>query len=151
MANWVTLASIDPISEGVQEKFTDWRSFTIGDFSGRIFQFRLRLVSLNPSVSPRVFEGKIKADMPDRQVSDNNLIADINGETITYSPAFYGPSPSPAIAVSIDDAQSGDRYEFTSKNLQGFTIQFYDSGNNKVSRQFDYIAKGYGRQAAQII
>jgi len=151
MTGWTTLDVIDPISEGVQDNFIDWRSFTIGDFSGRIFQFRLRLVSLNPSVSPRVFEGKIKADMPDRQASGENIIAPSLGQNIVFDPQFYGPSPAPAIAISQDNAQSGDRYEITNKSLAGFTINFYDSGGTPVSRQFDYLVKGYGRRATDIL
>ena len=39
---------------------------------------------------------------------------------------------------------TGDFYELTSKSATGFTIKFKNSSGTVVSRDFDYVAKGYG-------
>jgi hypothetical protein len=152
MSEWVTLSSIDPISEGVQDNWTPWKKFIIGDFTARIFQFRLKLISNVASVTPRVFNGVIRADMPDRLESYNNLVSDEFGPySVSYSPAFKGPGTSPNIQISQDNAQSGDYYVLSNKSLNGFDIIFYDVNNNPVVRQFDVAVKGYGRKALAVI
>jgi hypothetical protein len=46
----------------------------------------------------------------------------------------------------MDDAASGDYWEFTNKDLEGFTIKFYDKNDLAVARTFDAQIKGFGRQ-----
>lgn len=151
MSEWVTLASIDPISEGVQDNFTSWKKFTIGDFTARIFQFKLKLISNYPSVSPRVFDAKIKADMPDRTVSYENQVIPVGGRVYTYSPYFKGPSPSPAISVGIDDSQQGDYYVITDKTTLGFKVEIFDKDDVSVSRTADFAIKGYGSSYFEVV
>lgn len=151
MASWTTLASIDPISEGDQDDWTPWRKFTIGDFTARIFQFKLVLKSNKASVSPRVFDAVIRSDMPDRVDNFNNVTVPATGSTITYSPAFAGPSPSPNIQITIDDAQSGDYWVLSNKTLESFDITFYDNTDTAVQRQADFAIKGYGRKTTATI
>jgi len=151
MADWQLLSDIDPISEGVQDNWTPWRKFIMGDYTFRIAQFRLKLISNVASVTPRVFNGVIKADMPDRFETYNNLISELTPKTILYSPAFKGPGTTPNIQVTIDDSQSGDYFAITNKSLNGFDIIFYDVNNNPVIRQFDIAVLGFGRKAERVI
>lgn len=151
ISNWTTMADIDYINEGSTDIFSPWRKFTITDATGRIFQFRLRLVSRRAAVSPRVYDGTIRADMPDRLESFNNLVAGPSGLTVNYTPPFKGPGTTPNIQISLDDAESGDYWAFTSRTLNSFTIVFYDSSNNPVTRTFDAQVKGYGRKYTDII
>lgn len=151
IANWTTMSSIETMSEGAQEQWTEWKKFTIGDFTFRIAQFRLKLISYKPNTTPRVYDGIIRTDMPDRFESYNNNISELTPKTITYDPSFAGPNPSPNIQVSIEDAESGDYYVISNKTLNGFDIIFYDKNNNPVIRQFDIAVKGYGRKALAVI
>ncbi len=146
MADWVQLADIEHINEGVGQGFTDWRPIpTIGDATGRVFQFRVKLESLTPNVTPRLFDALIKADMPDRTDSFENLSSHaVNPTTVTYEKRFNGPDPSPNVQITIDNPQRGDYWEFENKTLEGFQIRFYDENNVQVVRQFDVSAKGYG-------
>ena len=151
MADWVSLSVVDPISEGVQDNWSEWRRFTIGDGTGRIFQFRLKLISNKASVTPRVFDGTIKADMPDRIESYENLTAPDTGYTLNYSPAFKGPGTTPSVQITIENGESGDYWNFVYKSLDGFQIIFYDKNDVAVSRVFDAQIKGYGRKATYVI
>src|SRR5690606_17460409 len=114
--------------------FTEWRPIpTIGDATGRVFQFRIHLRSITPNVTPRLFDGTIRVDMPDRTETFENL--DSHAEdptTVTYSQKFAGPSPSPNIQISIDGGESGDYWVFENKNLEGFQIRFYDKDDVQV-------------------
>lgn len=148
IADWTDLSSILALNEGLASQFTEWRNFFMGDVTGRVFQFRLHLISHKPSVTPRVLSGTIQADMPDRIDSYENLLAtDVDGYELAYNPAFKGPSPSPNVQVSIDGAESGDYWSFDYKNLEGLLIRFYDKNDVAVERQFDIAIKGYGRRS----
>ena len=151
MADWADLASVDQLSAGSSDDWSIWRKFTIGDATGRIIQFRLRLISNKVSVTPRVFDGTIKADMPDRLESIQDIAAPDTGIMVEFDPAFAGPSGGPSIQISIDTAQSGDYWTITSKTVEGFYIQFFDKFDSAVARTFDVYAKGYGRQATEVI
>lgn len=152
IADWVTMDAVSAMDSGIEENFTEWRKFIMGDATGRIFQFRLRLISNKISVSPRVFDGTIKADMPDRIDSFNDLAADdTDGYILAFDPPFKGPGTRPNIQVSIDDAESGDYWVFEYRTLDGLQIKFYDKNDVQVARQFDLVAKGYGRKAVAVI
>lgn len=151
MSAWPDLVSIDPISEGEQGEWTDWRKFTVGDFTARIFQFKLNLISNKPSVTPRVFDARIKSDMPDRLESFNDIVIPNTGSTITYVPAFAGPGTTPNVQVTQDDASQGDYYVLSNKTLASFDIIFYDKNDIAVQRQADFAIKGYGRKTTATI
>lgn len=151
MSDWPSLDVIDPISEGDQDNWTAWKKFIMGDATGRIFQFRLRLLSFKPSVSPRVFDGTIRADMPDRIESYENMLVPDTGLAVMYTPAFKGPGSSPNIQVSLQDGLAGDHWVFTSRTLDGFSIQFLDENDNPVERTADFSIKGYGRKNTSVI
>jgi hypothetical protein len=151
ISNWNPMSDVNPISTNDLDIWTEWRKFIIGDATGRIFQFRLKLISNKPNVTPRVFDGTIKADMPDRVVSFNNELVPDTGTTFTYDPAFYGPGTSPNVQVSIEDAESGDYWVFTTKNLEEVTLQIFDKNDFAVERTIDLQAKGYGRKNATVI
>lgn len=151
MSEWSSLTDVTPMSEGDVDNWTPWKKFIMGDATGRIFQFRLRLISNTANVTPRVFDGVIRADMPDRLESYNNLIAPVEGLEIVYSPAFKGPGASPNIQITQDNAETGDYYNLENKTLNGFKITFYDKNGVAVIRQFDAAIKGYGRKALAVI
>lgn len=153
MADWASLDTVDHINYGAGVGFTDWRPIpTVGDATGRIFQFRIKLISNSPNVTPRLFDATIKADMPDRIDSFENLVSSASeGYVVTYNQVFKGPGTSPNVQVSIDDAETGDYWAFDYKTLEGLSIRFYDKNDVQVSRQFDLVAKGYGRRHTSTI
>jgi len=151
ISTWSDMVSIDPISEGDPDDWIPWTKFTVGDFTARIFQFKLVLISNLGSVTPRVFDAIIRSDMPDRSEAYNNIIVPNTGSTITYTPNFAGPGTTPNIQVTQDDASQGDYYEITNKTLAGFDIIFKDKNDIAVQRQTDIHVKGYGRKAATTI
>lgn len=152
IANWPSMDVIERMNEGLADIWSPWSKFVMGDFTGRIFQFRLRLLSFNSSVSPRVFDGKIKADMPDRIDSYNDIVSSNSSVTeVVFTPAFAGPDTGLAIQITQDNMQQGDYYVIVSKTLSKLEINFYDKDDNLVSRQFDVFVRGYGRKNNEVI
>jgi sulfur carrier protein ThiS len=150
ISDWVSLSSIPVIGDGEGEA-TDWRKFLAGDATGQQFRFRLKLTSYNPSVTPRVTSAQVLVEMQTRTLNLQGLTAPASPLAVNYPEAFYGPGSSPNVQITINNGQSGDYYQFSSRTLTGFTIAFFDSLNNAVSRQFDASVVGYGRQANNII
>lgn len=148
MADWEHLSDVDHLNFGAGIGFTEWRDIpTVGDATGRIFQFRIKMESFVPNVTPRLFDATVKADMPDRTDAFENLVSHASEVyEVAYDPVFKGPGTSPNIQISIDDAETGDYVVYEYKRLDGFGIRIYDRNNNQVSRQFDVVAKGFGRR-----
>lgn len=123
--------------------FTDFREFTVGEYSCRAFKFRAVLNSADTSASPKVSTLQVTVDMPDRLDFGNDLSSgtDAGGFDVTFSPAF---SVLQNVAITAQNLNSGDYYLVTSKSATGFNVIFKDSSNSVVSRTFDYQAKGYG-------
>lgn len=155
IADWETLSSIDNIAEGLPVNWTEWRKFTIGDATGRIFQFRLRLVSFKPNITPRVLYAAIRADMPDRFESLDNVTVPTSGLTVNYDSAFggsfKGPGDTPNVQVTIENGQAGDHPEYVYKTLEGFQLFIRDNSNNLVERVVDISVKGYGKKNTAVI
>lgn len=151
IAAWDAMSNIVAMSSGDEGQFTEWRRFNIGDATGRIFQFRLSLISNKLNVTPRVTNGTIKADMPDRTDAFNNIETVGGVAEVVYSPAFKGPGTSPAIQITLENGQSGDYHAYNEKTLTGFTIAFYDKNGLSVDRTFDAQVKGYGRRSTDSI
>lgn len=148
MADWDHLYEVDHLNFGAGVGWTEWRDIpTLGDATGRIFQFRVKLESLAANVTPRLFDATVKADMPDRLDSFENLTSHPTEATeVIYDPVFKGPGSSPNVQISIDGSEPGDYWNFDYKDLAGFAIRFYDVNGIQVSRQFDVAVKGYGRR-----
>ena len=120
--------------------YTSFRNFNVGDYSGRYFKFRLFMESYNNSATPIVSQLSVTADMPQRLISENDVVSGAGTKSITFSPVFIS---TPAIGVSAQGLATGDFYEITSKSTNGFDITFKNSGGTAISKTFDYIAKGY--------
>lgn len=145
--------AFDNTDAELQVRFTDddpsgapdwssWRVFVVGDYSARAFEFRVRMTTTDTQASPVVEEVSVTVDMPDRVVSETDVVSGAGAKAITFSPAF---NVTPAIGISASNLATGDFYEITSKSASGFTITFKNSGGSAVDRTFDYVAKGYGR------
>jgi predicted phage tail protein len=120
--------------------WTEWQATTLADVTGRAFEFELRLTSDSIYHNILVTEASAQVDMPDRIESGDNIVSGTSPYVVTYNLPFI---INPALALSIENMDTGDYYELSAKDNEGFTIRFYDVGSNPISRTFDYIAKGY--------
>tara|TARA_R100001443_G_scaffold84534_4_gene91137 strand:- start:249 stop:3299 length:3051 start_codon:yes stop_codon:yes gene_type:complete len=121
--------------------FSTFQDFSIGDYTGRFFKFRVLMQSDNNTATPIVTAVGVTLQLEAFTVSENDVSSGTGTKAITYSKAFR-LADSIAITLSIQDMASGDKYAITGKSVNGFNIAFQNSSGSGVSRTFDYVAKG---------
>ena len=121
--------------------YSSFQDFTIGDYTGRFFKFRVLMQSDNNTATPIVTAVGVTLQLEAFTVSENDVVSGTGTKSITYSKAFNLLN-SIAITLSVQDMASGDKYAITGKSTSGFNIAFTNSGGTGVSRTFDYVAKG---------
>lgn len=129
----------------------DWTPLVAGSVEFYAIEFRLKLTSLAVNVSPSVSSTlTVTVDMPDRIERGENLTvlgtggSPPTGATIEFDPPFRA---SPAIAITLQNAAHDDKVVYTSKSAGGFSFYVYNNTSGYVTRVYDYIASGYGRES----
>jgi len=145
MSTWDKMSDVVFLSDGGNsEEWTTEALAEMGDFTGRYFRFYLIAETKDEKVRVSVRDAYINIDMPDRIISENDIESTVGGGRISFSPSFY---VTPALGITQDNAQKGDRYVVTNKDSTGFNIEFFDTNDVSVLRQFDFMAKAYGAKA----
>ena len=121
--------------------FSAFQDFTIGDYTGRYFKFRVLLTSNNGTATPIVTAVGVVLRLESFINSQNDIASGTSTKSVTYPKAFRVLN-SIAITLSVQNMASGDKYAITSKSTTGFNIAFQNSGGSGVSRTFDYQSKG---------
>ena len=121
--------------------YTSFRNFVIGNYTARYFKFRVVLTSSDNASTPRVSEVTVTVDMPDRIFSGNDIISGAGTKTVTFTNPYK--SANYAVGITAEDMSSGDFFVVENKTINGFNVTFKNSSNSAVSRQFDFIAKGF--------
>ncbi|MDO3431198.1 host specificity factor TipJ family phage tail protein [Rhizobium sp. CBN3] len=121
--------------------WSDWTELVTADISARGYRFRVLLQSLQFDVTPVISGLAVKVDMPDRVIAENDLVVSTGGLVINFTPPYFVLS---GVSISAQGLQTGDYYEITAKDADGFSIIFRNAAGSPVTRTFDYVAKGYG-------
>lgn len=132
----------DPLQ--TDASWTEWGDLVVADYTARGFEFRAHLIAYQYGITPIVTTLEVNVDMPDRVDGKNDVVCPIGGLTVSFAPAF---NTTPAIAISAEDMAKDDRYTITSKSATGFHIEFFNTSGSSIQRTFDWVAKGFGRQA----
>lgn len=131
----------DPADLGAT--WSDWKRFFVGEYSARGIQFQMRATSNYSAHNIVISRISVTVDMPDRTVNMPGLVSG----TSTYSVAYpEGFAAVPSVGITFNNGNSGDYYQISNKTRSGFDIVFRNSSGTAVSRTFDVLAKGYGRQ-----
>ena len=125
--------------------WSDWKQFVVSDFKARGLEFRAKLSTLDDQATPAVSELSVELSMGVHVESGEDVISGAGAKSVTFATPF---KVTPAIGIGAQDLATGDYYEITSKSRSGFTITFKNSGGTAVSRTFDYVAKGYGKEVS---
>lgn len=120
--------------------FTDFKTFRNGEYIGKAFKFRLKLQSKDKYYTPKITKWDISVDMPD--IIESGTASSLsNGATqISFKNNF---SIIPKTQITIIDAQSGDDAILQNQTKDGFMIKIINKQGIPVSREFNYITKGY--------
>ena len=133
--------------------YTAFQNFTSGTFKARGFQFRTVLTSNDPAQDIRVFELGYTAKLERRTEQRSNITQNAQATAYTFdSPFFTGTSALlgansnlPSINVTAQNLASGDYFEITNVSSTGFTIDFKNSSNASIGKNFSYTAVGFGK------
>ena len=121
--------------------FTSFQNFVIGNYTARFFKFRIVMTSTDLASTPVIQEVSVVIDMPDRIFSGNDLTSGVGTKTISFSTPFK--STAYAVGITMEDANTGDFFTISNKTINSFDVLFKNSSGSNISRQFDFIAKGF--------
>ena len=119
--------------------WTSYQEFTIGNYYGRGFKFKLLCTSGDPTHQINITQLVAKAEVYFRFESETVTTA-TSGSALTYTNAFLA---TPQIAITANDMATGDYYAITSSSGTGFTLRFYNASGAGISRTAYYLARGY--------
>lgn len=131
----------DPDSSEVE--WSDWTQFLVGEFRARAFRLRVSLITDSTAAAGTVSNLKLIADVPNRNEAARNIDAPAAGLSVKYQVPFLAPA---VIGITLHGANTGDYWDFSASDEQGFTIQFFDSNGQGIAANFDYLATSYGEQ-----
>ncbi len=134
-------------------KFNQEDSNTYGDFvplengryTGRVFQFKLDLISEYNDQTPLIDELGYQLLFENRTESDGSISSGAGAKAVTFSKAFY---QTPKLGITASNMASGDYYVISSESRTGFSITFFNSSNSAIDRIFAYQANGFGAEGA---
>ena len=134
-------AHIEIATSDDNSTFTSFQNFVIGDYTARYFKFRVVLISRDNASTPRVTAVTVTIDMPDRIFSGNDISSGAGTKTVTFTTPFK--STAYAVGITMEDANTGDFFTVSNKTVNSFDVLFKNSSGTNVSRDFDFIAKGF--------
>ena len=162
----VTSATSATISAGTSctygANFSRFNPFVNGTYVGRGFKFRCEMDSDDPAQSIEIDQLGYTAELESRtETSLGNAGATGGGiissgtsqKSVTFTNTFFtgqsgtsvaANSVLPSIAITIENAQSGDFFALSSITGSGFNIDV-KNGSSHVDREFKYTATGFGR------
>jgi len=161
----VTSATSATISSGTActygANFTRFNPFVNGTYVGRGFKFRCEMDSDDPAQSIEIDQLGYTAELESRTETSlgnagatNGIIASgTSQKSVTFTNTFFtgqsGTSVAansflPSIAITIENAESGDFFALSSITGSGFNIDI-KNGSSHVNRDFKYTATGFGR------
>jgi len=123
--------------------FGNWLPMYNGSYAGRQFQFKVAMTSARTDQTPLVDELGFELVLRSRTENSATITSGAGSYAVTYSKAFYA---TPAIGITAFNLATGDYYEVTSASRTGVTVTFRNSAGTAISRNFQYIASGYGTE-----
>lgn len=135
---WVSHSLTDSASG---QTWTEYRPFVVGDYTARHFRFRLIMSSKSFNIVPEISRLNVTINAPDRLVSDQDIESGTGGKAITFSPAF---NTLQSVQVAGQNLETGDYMTISNKSRTGFRVEFFNSSDVSVDRDFDYQALGFG-------
>ena len=121
--------------------YTSFQSFVIGNYTARYFKFRIVLTSTDLASTAVVSAVTVTVDMPDRIFSGNDISSGASTKTVTFTTPFK--STAYAVGITGENMATGDFFTVSNKTVNSFDVLFKNSSGTNVSRNFDFIAKGF--------
>ena len=134
-------AHIEIATSDDNSTYTDFRTFVIGEYTARYFKFRVVLISRDNASTPVVSEVTVTIDMQDRIFSGNDIASGTSTKTVSFTTPFK--TTAYAVGITGENMATGDFFTVSNKTVNSFDVLFKNSSGTNVSRNFDFIAKGF--------
>lgn len=123
--------------------WSEWKPFFASQYTARAYEFKIVLTSGNSTHNIAVTDLQVTIDMEDRVLDLQNVVSGAGTYSVTFGEPFRA---TPSIGITAEAMTSGDYYTISNKTPAGFDIIFKNSAGTAISRTFDVLAKGYGRE-----
>lgn len=123
--------------------YSDWIPYQANLVRGRTFQFKVVATSGDQRENILIEELGMTALLQQQSQVEGPLTSGAATYTATFENAFYS---APRVSVTALDMATGDYAQITNVTRTGFQVTFRNSGGTAVSRQFHYLATGYGKE-----
>ena len=121
--------------------YTSFQGFVIGNYTARYLKFRIVMTSTDLASTPVISEVTITVDMPDRIFSGNDIASGTSTKTVSFTTPFK--TTAYAVGITGENMATGDFFTVSNKTVNSFDVLFKNSSGSNVSRNFDFIAKGF--------
>jgi hypothetical protein len=124
--------------------WSDWETFTVGNYRNRAFEFRLTAVVASVTYTVEISGLSLTADKADVNKRGTSTSSASVDTTVIFANSFYGGiggTDIPYIGISTTGGAAGDTVNITSITKDDFTYSVYNSGA-RVSRQISWQAVG---------
>lgn len=125
--------------------YSSWIPYQSNLVRGRAFQFKVVASSGDQCENILVEELGMTALLQQQSQSAGPITSGASTYTATFANAFYS---APQVSVTALDMATGDYPVIANVTRTGFQVTFRNSGGTAVSRQFHYLATGYGKEIA---
>jgi predicted phage tail protein len=138
-------------------EFGEWSPLENNVEAGRFFQFKAVLTTDHVDQTPIVDQLGVTLQLERRAENSKTFssaslrtLRDGDDEILTdvvFENAFYTDADTEVtVGITAFELQSGDYYRITNLTGAGFDVDFYNSSNTVIDRDFQYTAIGYGTQ-----
>ena len=121
--------------------YTSIQTYVIGNYTARYLKFRIVLTSTDLASTAVVSAVTVTVDMPDRIFSGNDISSGTSTKTVTFTTPFK--TTAFAVGITGENMATGDFFTVSNKTVNSFDVLFKNSSGTNVSRDFDFIAKGF--------
>ena len=133
--------------------FTAFQTFANGTYKGRGFKFKTELTSGDPAQNIRISQLGYTASLQRRVEQSNTISSGGSVKNVTFDNAFFVGTSSllgansnlPSVGITTQNMVSGDYFILNNISGTGFSIEFKNSSNATISRNFTYQAVGFGK------
>lgn len=119
--------------------WSEWRSFSAGEHTGRAFEFRA-ILTAPPGQNVAIESLCILADIRNKIDEGGDVPYPAAKQTIPFNIDFFSP---PAITITIQEALAGDHVVLSNKTNTTFDIEILSAAGAQLTRTFDWHAMGY--------
>lgn len=119
--------------------YTDFKDFTIGNYYGRAFKFKLN-ASTGDTTHQIYISALTASALTYAKLDTDTETSSTSKLSVTFNEAFLS---APKVAVTAQNMATGDFFLLENVTTTGFDITFKNSSGTIVGRTFDYLARGF--------